>query len=146
MLEKQSSPHVPSVVTPIESEFLLDETDASVFEFQEQAFAVLDLSMSSGMKALWLMGRREILNQNTDSGSVSLVVAVKNLIDVVGKSETLPSSLLTEMDYQGLVTILDDLIDVVGENENHILASLMDFIGTLIESYEDEHVPELTST
>ena len=35
------------------------------------------------------------------------------------------------------------LIDLVGEDEQHPLASLMEVIGTLIERYEDEHVPEL---
>jgi HTH-type transcriptional regulator / antitoxin HigA len=29
------------------------------------------------------------------------------------------------------------------EDEQHPLASLMEVIGTLIEKYEDEHVPEL---
>jgi len=34
---------------------------------------------------------------------------------------------------------------VVGEDENHSLASLMEVIGVLIEKYEGEHVPELTT-
>ncbi|MDE2888523.1 MAG: hypothetical protein OXR72_09915 [Gemmatimonadota bacterium] len=46
-------------------------------------------------------------------------------------------------EYQRLVTVLDDLIDVVGEDDSHPLASLMEFIGVLIEKYEDENVPEL---
>ena len=50
---------------------------------------------------------------------------------------------LTPKDYEMLITMLDDLIDVVGENENHVLAPLMDIIGDLIETYEDKHVPEL---
>jgi len=50
---------------------------------------------------------------------------------------------LTAKDYEMLTTMLDDLIDVVGENENHVLAPLMDLIGELIETYEDKHVPEL---
>ncbi len=51
----------------------------------------------------------------------------------------------SEGEYQRLVGLLDALIDVVGENENHPLASLMEVIGVLIEKYEDEHVPELTT-
>ncbi len=47
-------------------------------------------------------------------------------------------------DYDRLVTVLDALIDAVGEDEDHPLASLMEVIGTLIEKYEDEHVPELS--
>ncbi len=50
----------------------------------------------------------------------------------------------TEGDYERLVTLLNELIDEVGEDESHPLASLMEVIGTLIEKYEDEHVPELT--
>jgi HTH-type transcriptional regulator/antitoxin HigA len=46
-------------------------------------------------------------------------------------------------EFERLVTILDALIDTVGEDEQHPLASLMEVVGTLIEKYEDEHVPEL---
>lgn len=49
----------------------------------------------------------------------------------------------TDQEYHRLVTLLDVLIDEVGEDETHPLASLMDIPGTLIEHYEDEHVPEL---
>lgn len=41
--------------------------------------------------------------------------------------------------------ILDRITNEVGEDENHPLASLMDVLGVLIEKYEDERVPELTS-
>ena len=49
----------------------------------------------------------------------------------------------TEEEYKKLVNFLDDLIDEVGENETHPLASLMEIVGVLIESYEDKNVPEL---
>ena len=45
--------------------------------------------------------------------------------------------------YEKLGSHLDELIDQVGEAEDHLLASLMEVIGVLIEKYEDEHVPEL---
>ncbi len=48
----------------------------------------------------------------------------------------------TEQEYEELVIFLDSLIDEVGEDEMHPLASLMDIVGVLIESYEDKHVPE----
>ena len=51
----------------------------------------------------------------------------------------------TEEDYARLVAVLDALIDEVGEDETHQLASLMEIVGVLIERYEEEHVPELTS-
>ena len=51
----------------------------------------------------------------------------------------------TEAEYQRLVAFLDRLIDEVGEDEKHPLASLMEVVGVLIERYEDEQVPELTT-
>ena len=51
----------------------------------------------------------------------------------------------TEADYRELTDLLDRVTDDVGEDESHPLASLMDVLGVLIEKYEDEHVPELTS-
>jgi HTH-type transcriptional regulator/antitoxin HigA len=51
----------------------------------------------------------------------------------------------TEAEYQRLVAFLDAMIDVVGEDESHPLAPLMEVMGVLIETYEDEHVPELTN-
>ena len=45
--------------------------------------------------------------------------------------------------YNKLVSLLDTLIDKVGNNEKHPLASLMETIGTLIESYESRYVNEI---
>ena len=41
----------------------------------------------------------------------------------------------TEEQYGELQDVLDSLIDEVGEDETHPLASLMDVIGVLLESY-----------
>jgi HTH-type transcriptional regulator/antitoxin HigA len=51
----------------------------------------------------------------------------------------------SEEEYYRLVALLDELIDEVGEDETHPLASLMEIVGVLIERFEEEHVPELTS-
>jgi HTH-type transcriptional regulator/antitoxin HigA len=48
-----------------------------------------------------------------------------------------------EQEYQALLPLLDALVDQVGEDEAHPLASLLEVVGSLIERYEDEHVPEL---
>ena len=45
----------------------------------------------------------------------------------------------TESEYDNLVTLLDSLIGEVGENEKHPLSSLMETIGNLVESYEDNN-------
>ena len=49
-----------------------------------------------------------------------------------------------DQEYKKLVSFLDSVIDEVGEDETHSLASLMETLGSLIESYELQHVPELS--
>ena len=46
-------------------------------------------------------------------------------------------------DYNKLVNLLDGLIDEVGNNENHPLTSLMETIGSLIETYESQYIDEI---
>lgn len=50
---------------------------------------------------------------------------------------------MKETEHQKLVNLLDNLIDEVGEDESHPLASMMEIIGLLIESYESKNVLEL---
>lgn len=45
--------------------------------------------------------------------------------------------------YARLVRLLDSLIDEVGNDEAHPLASLMETIGTLVETYESSTLPEM---
>ena len=49
-----------------------------------------------------------------------------------------------DKEYKKLASFLDSVIDEVGEDETHPLASLMETLGSLIESYESQHVPELS--
>jgi HTH-type transcriptional regulator/antitoxin HigA len=46
-------------------------------------------------------------------------------------------------DYNRLVNLLDSLIDEVGNSENHPLTSLMETIGSLIETYESQYINEI---
>ena len=48
-----------------------------------------------------------------------------------------------EKDYNKLVNFLDSLVDEVGNNENHPLTSLMETIGSLIETYESQYINEI---
>ena len=48
-----------------------------------------------------------------------------------------------DKEYKKLVSFLDSVIDEIGEDETHPLASLMETLGSLIESYESQHVQEL---
>ena len=50
-----------------------------------------------------------------------------------------------EAEYNQLVKLLDEITDIVRDDENHPLANLMDVLGVIIETYENEHVPEPTS-
>lgn len=48
----------------------------------------------------------------------------------------------TRRQYEKMVKNLDTLIDRIGNDQNHPLASLMETLATLIEAYEDRHLPE----
>ena len=52
----------------------------------------------------------------------------------------------TEAEYSRIGALLDLVVDEVGEHESHPLASLMETIGALVDSYEREHVRELPSS
>ncbi len=73
-----------------------------------------------------------------------LAVDIENVEQVWSSVATVIFVPHTEQEYEKLVAFLDTLIDIVGEDESHLLASLMELIGVLIEKYEDENVPELT--
>ena len=49
-------------------------------------------------------------------------------------------SIKTEQDYKRAIALLDRLLDEVGENERHPLFGFLEVLGTLIESYESDHV------
>jgi HTH-type transcriptional regulator/antitoxin HigA len=51
----------------------------------------------------------------------------------------------TDDEYERSIVLLNELIDEVGEDESHPLASLMATVGSLIENYETQHIPEPTS-
>jgi HTH-type transcriptional regulator/antitoxin HigA len=48
----------------------------------------------------------------------------------------------SEEEYEQLVELLDEITDIVRDDESHPLAKMMDVLGVLIETYEDEHIPE----
>jgi HTH-type transcriptional regulator/antitoxin HigA len=52
----------------------------------------------------------------------------------------------TDSDYQKHIDLLNQLIDYIGENEQHPLASLLNFVGMLVSDYEKQHFspPEAT--
>ena len=52
---------------------------------------------------------------------------------------------MTEDDYEYLVVLLGELTDVVRDDENHILAPLMEFAILLIEKHDHAQMPELAA-
>lgn len=49
----------------------------------------------------------------------------------------------SEKEYERLVALLDGIVDEVGEDEAHPLASLMETLGSLVTTYESNHLPDL---
>lgn len=71
---------------------------------------------------------------------------LKNIADVWPSIKNIFSVPHSEEEYENSVSFLDSLIDEVGENENHPLASLMESIGSLVETYENNNFPEIYGT
>jgi HTH-type transcriptional regulator/antitoxin HigA len=71
-------------------------------------------------------------------------MGVYNLGEIAEKWQPLAPLLSvphTDAEYDNLATFLDHLIDAVGNDEGHPLAPLMDTVGVLIETYDEEHYP-----
>lgn len=49
----------------------------------------------------------------------------------------------TEEEYNEMVHLLDELTDQVGNDESHPLASLMETLGSLVEAYETQNLPDI---
>lgn len=67
----------------------------------------------------------------------------KEIVKVWPDIEPIFSVPHNEKDHNKLVNLLDSLIDEVGNNENHAFASLMETIGSLIETYESRNIDEI---
>ena len=70
-------------------------------------------------------------------------IQLKEIAKVWSEIQPIFSVPHNEKDYKKLVNLLDSLIDEVGNNENHALSSLMETIGSLIETYESQYILEL---
>ena len=73
-----------------------------------------------------------------------ILLHIKNTIEEIAKVwpdiQPIFSVPHNEKDYNTLVNFLDNLIDEVGNKETHPLASLMETIGSLIETYESQYI------
>ena len=100
-------------------------------QWQDTTTALQDTTTALAM----LLGSLSDSEAKVSSPSQLLTATVDML---VGENKSPFYTSLTDEDHQRLVPALDKLIDVVGEDENHFLAPLMHFIGSLIEKYEEE--------
>lgn len=80
---------------------------------------------------------------NVLSSSRSFAAALGILNNAIGKCQDNTIVALTENDYEQLVVLLGELMDVVRDDEDHLLAPLMQFVFGLIENYERKNIPEL---
>ena len=79
-------------------------------------------------------------------GGLKMQPQLQNIANVWPTIRNVFSVPHAENDYEHLVSLLDGLIDEVGENENHPLSSLMETIGNLIETYENNNVTQIMSS
>ena len=56
------------------------------------------------------------------------------------------SAIHNEDQYEHALEILEQLLDIVGEDESHPLYEVLDTLGTLVHTYEEEHYPAPTVT
>ena len=71
---------------------------------------------------------------------------LENISKVWSTIKTIFSVPHTEKEYLNLVKILDSLIDEVGDDQDHQLAAVMETIGNLIASYEEQkYIPNKSS-
>lgn len=79
-------------------------------------------------------------------GGLKMQPQLQNIANVWPTIRNVFSVPHAENDYEHLVSLLDGLIDEVGENESHPLSSLMETIGNLIETYENNNVTQTMSS
>lgn len=79
-------------------------------------------------------------------GGMKMEAQLENIANVWPTIKKVFSVPHTETEYENLVLLLDNLIDEVGENEDHPLSSLMETIGNLIETFENNQFQSISGT
>jgi HTH-type transcriptional regulator/antitoxin HigA len=69
-----------------------------------------------------------------------MIAELEKVIEVWPNIKDVLSVPHTERHYNKLIKIMDELLDEVGENEKHPLLPLLETIGSLIESYENDNI------
>ena len=69
-----------------------------------------------------------------------MIAELEKVINVWSDVKDVLSIPRNDKKYKKLVKIQDELLDQIGENEKHPLVPLLETIGSLIESYENDHI------
>ena len=154
LLEKQASLPVTSMIDLDELDRVLDDAGGlSAFDVQNQAtvrlsqisetiqalaaLGILGAQWQATAQSALIMALTVLRSSSTQANNPaqSFVAAVEIL---VGVTEDKFLASLTDEDCQRLVAARDKLTNLVGEAENHLFTPLKNFIGSLIEKYEDK--------
>jgi hypothetical protein len=152
--EKQATPHSAPMTDSAELDLALEDAGGlSALGVQNQATVRLSESFETiqALAALGILGAQwrataqsalvmaltalSSSGTQADNPTQSFVAAVEML---AGVTEDKFLTSLTDDDCQRLVAARDKLTDLVGETENHHFSLLKDFIGSLIEKYEEK--------
>ena len=125
--KEQLAPHAPSAADIDEFNRAPGAQEQAPVKFSSSPIQQSSETIASAA-ALRFYATREV-------NRFQLLIAVVDSLVNITEDQLLTT--LTENDYQELVAALDELIDVVGEDENHLFAPLMHFIGKLIEKHEE---------
>ena len=73
-------------------------------------------------------------------------IATQELAQVWGELQAIVpvTAIHNEEQYERALETLQTLLDIVGEDETHPLYELLDTLGTLVHTYEEEHYPAPT--
>ena len=126
--KEQLAPHAPSAADIDEFNRDLGAQEQAPVKFSSSPIQQSSETTASAA-ALRFYATREV-------NRFQLLIAAVDTLANITEDQLLTT--LTENDYQELVAALDKLIDVVGEDENHLFAPLMHFIGNLITKYEEQ--------
>jgi HTH-type transcriptional regulator/antitoxin HigA len=67
---------------------------------------------------------------------------INNIIQIWPDIKSIFSVAHSTSEYDRQVSFLDSLLDEIGEEEDHPLASLVETVGSLVETYEAANLPE----
>ena len=131
--------HKPTVYTEMLGRALESTSEYPALESQKQASVKFDLAPMP--QSFNLPAVLSVYINRVGASPQSLVAAVELLVSIIDENKHQSLASLTTEDYQRLAKAQDKLINIVGEDENHLLAPLVNFIGNLVRNPEEKSNP-----